>query len=81
MKGEAIPLASRIVTVADAFDALTHDRPYRAATTIKLAIEELRREAGEQFDPQVVEALARVLYQESGFVEDSSMRLPHHTNS
>jgi putative two-component system response regulator len=81
LKGEAIPLASRIVTVADAFDALTHDRPYRAATTIKLAIEELRREAGAQFDAQVVEALARVLEQESGFVEDATARLPQHINS
>ncbi len=61
LTAENIPLASRIVTVADAFDALTHDRPYRAGTTIQKAIEELRREAGRQFDPQVVEALAQTL--------------------
>jgi putative two-component system response regulator len=64
LAGEDIPLASRIVTVADAFDALTHDRPYRAGRSIKLAIEELRREAGRQFDAQVVEAIASALEHE-----------------
>jgi cyclic di-GMP phosphodiesterase len=62
--GERIPLASRIVTVADAFDALTHDRPYRMGRTIRAAIEELRREAGRQFDAQIVEALSQVLERE-----------------
>ncbi len=66
---EQIPLASRIVTVADTFDAITHDRPYRAGTTIRKAIEELRREAGRQFDPVVVDAIARVLESEMGFTE------------
>jgi putative two-component system response regulator len=64
--GEAIPLASRIVSVADTFDAITHDRPYRAAAPIRAALDELRREAGRQFDPQVVEAMARVLASELG---------------
>ena len=62
--GENIPLASRIVTVADTFDAITHDRPYRAGRSIRDAIEELRREAGRQFDAEVVEALALVLERE-----------------
>jgi putative two-component system response regulator len=61
LAAEDIPLASRIVTVADAFDALTHDRPYRPATTIQKAMEELRREAGRQFDPQLVAALSGVI--------------------
>jgi putative two-component system response regulator len=64
--GEAIPLASRIVSVADTFDAITHDRPYRAAAPIRAALDELRREAGRQFDPQVVDAMARVLASEMG---------------
>jgi putative two-component system response regulator len=64
LTGDNIPLASRIVTVADAFDALTHDRPYRAGRSIRAAIEELRSEAGRQFDAQVVEALAVVLERE-----------------
>lgn len=58
---ENIPLVSRIVTVADAFDALTHDRPYRPATTIRKALEELRREAGRQFDPQIVAVIGDAL--------------------
>jgi putative two-component system response regulator len=71
--GEAIPLASRIVAVADTFDAITHDRPYRAAATIRAALDELRREAGRQFDPQVVEAMARVLKSEVGLDEPAPL--------
>jgi putative two-component system response regulator len=67
--GEQIPLASRIVSVADTFDAITQDRPYRAGTTIRKAVEELRRQAGSQFDPVVVDAIARVLESEMGFDE------------
>lgn len=51
-----IPKACRILAVADAFDAMTHDRPYRKALSEKMAIGELRRNAGIQFDPEVVEA-------------------------
>ena len=61
LTADQTPLASRIVTVADAYDALTHDRPYRPATTIEAAIAELRREAGRQFDSEIVEALAGIL--------------------
>jgi putative two-component system response regulator len=71
--GEAIPLASRIVSVADTFDAITHDRPYRAAASIRAALDELRREAGRQFDPEVVEAMARVLEAEVGLDEPIAM--------
>jgi putative two-component system response regulator len=69
LSGEQIPLASRIVSVADTFDAITHDRPYRAGRTISQALEELRNEAGRQFDPTVVAAVARVLESEMGFRE------------
>jgi HD-GYP domain-containing protein (c-di-GMP phosphodiesterase class II) len=55
LSGEQIPLASRIIAVADAFDAMTHDRPYRAALSHQNALAELRRCAGTQFDPSVVE--------------------------
>jgi diguanylate cyclase (GGDEF)-like protein len=51
-----IPLGARIVAVADAFDAMTSDRPYRAALTEAAALAELHRCAGTQFDPAVVEA-------------------------
>jgi diguanylate cyclase (GGDEF)-like protein/putative nucleotidyltransferase with HDIG domain len=59
--GEAIPLESRIILVADAFEAMTSDRPYRKAPGPEFAIAELRRHAGTQFDPEVVAALCRVL--------------------
>ena len=56
LAGEDIPLAGRIVAVADVFDALTHVRPYKAAWSTADALAEITSQAGEQFDPQVVEA-------------------------
>ena len=59
LSGEAIPLACRILHVADAFDAMASGRPYRRPMTNDQAIEELRRHAGTQFDPECVEILVR----------------------
>jgi putative nucleotidyltransferase with HDIG domain len=59
-KGEEIPLAGRILGVADALDAMLSDRPYRPAMNLLQALVEIRRNAGTQFDPKVVEALLRV---------------------
>ena len=59
-KGEEIPLAGRILGVADALDAMLSDRPYRLAMTLLQALVEIQRNAGTQFDPRVVEALLRV---------------------
>jgi len=56
LKGEAIPLGARILAVADAYDAMTTDRPYRQGLTKQQALEELRRHSGTQFDPVVVNA-------------------------
>jgi len=56
---EQIPLGARIITVCDAFDAMTSDRPYRRALEEEVAFEELRRHAGSQFDAAVVDALER----------------------
>jgi len=56
LTGEAIPLVGRIVAVADVFDALTHDRPYKPAWTVERAIAEIGGGAGTQFDPRVVTA-------------------------
>ena len=56
LSGEAIPLVGRIVAVADVFDALTHDRPYKRAWSADEAVAEIGRCAGGQFDPRVVTA-------------------------
>jgi diguanylate cyclase (GGDEF)-like protein len=58
---EAIPLAARILAVADAYQAMIVDRPYQPARASAAALAELRRCAGSQFDPQVVEALVHQL--------------------
>ncbi len=59
LSGSEIPLAGRILAVADAFDAMTSERPYRRAMSPQAAIAELEREAGAQFDPEVVAAFMR----------------------
>jgi putative nucleotidyltransferase with HDIG domain len=56
LRGEEIPFTARIFAVVDALDAMTHDRSYRAARSVSEAIAEIRRRAGTQFDPRVVEA-------------------------
>ena len=56
LAGREIPLTGRIVAVADVFDALTHDRPYKPAWAVPEAVAEVRRCAGTAFDPAVVEA-------------------------
>ena len=56
LAGEHIPLVGRIVAVADVFDALTHDRPYKPAWPMTQGIARIKRAAGSQFDPRVVDA-------------------------
>lgn len=56
LKGEEIPIEGRIVAVADVFDALTSERPYKPAWTVEAAVALLQRESGKHFDPKVVEA-------------------------
>jgi len=60
IQGEAIPLIARVVTVADAFDAMTSDRPYRAKRPIAAAIDEISRGARTQFDPVIAEAFVTI---------------------
>jgi putative nucleotidyltransferase with HDIG domain len=61
LAGTDIPRASRIVSCCDAFSAMTADRSYRTAMSLEAAVEELRRNSGTQFDPEVVDALVRVV--------------------
>jgi two-component system cell cycle response regulator len=64
LRGDEIPLGARVVAVCDAFDAMTTVRPYREPVSDVDAIAELRRCAGTQFDPMVVEAFCRVIARE-----------------
>jgi HD-GYP domain-containing protein (c-di-GMP phosphodiesterase class II) len=66
LKGEAIPLPSRIIAVADAFDALTSDRYYRKGRSVEKAVEVIRKESGIQFDPGVIRAFVSA-YQKDRF--------------
>jgi putative two-component system response regulator len=59
VRGEEIPLGARILAVADSFDAMTSDRPYRSAMTAAAAVAEIKRCSGSQFDPFVVEAFLK----------------------
>jgi diguanylate cyclase (GGDEF)-like protein/PAS domain S-box-containing protein len=61
LAGSAIPLASRIIAVCDAYDAMVSERPYKDRIEARLARDELRRCAGKQFDPEVVEVFCEVL--------------------
>lgn len=56
LAGEQIPLASRILSVIDTFDVITHDRPYKKASNKQEALDEIKRCSGSQFDPQIADA-------------------------
>ena len=60
MGGDAIPLAARIISVADVFDALSHRRSYKEAWSPEQAFEEIEKEAGRQFDPEIVSAFLQI---------------------
>ena len=60
LRDEDIPYSGRIVAVADVFDSLTHERPYKIAWSTKDALAEIRAQSGKQFDPVVVDAMLRV---------------------
>ncbi|MHB9154904.1 MAG: HD domain-containing phosphohydrolase [Endomicrobiales bacterium] len=64
LAGEEIPLGARIVAAIDAYDAITSDRPYRKALPKQVAVEELNKGCGTQFDPKVVKAFLAILEEE-----------------
>jgi two-component system cell cycle response regulator len=65
LRGESIPIGSRIISVCDAFDAMVTERPYKARRSMGDALAELRRCMGTQFDPAVVEAFCTVTADEA----------------
>lgn len=69
LAGEKIPFGARVVLVADAYDAMTSDRPYRKSIGCRKASEELKRYAGRQFDPELVEALLKSVGENGEFLE------------
>jgi diguanylate cyclase (GGDEF)-like protein len=74
LRGTEIPLGARIVAIADAYDAMVHDRPYRKAIGHAAAVQELRRHADLQFDPQLVELFCE-LYADSPPQPDPTLLL------
>ncbi|QHI97856.1 response regulator [Xylophilus rhododendri] len=80
LKGEEIPLAGRIVAIADVFDALTSERPYKNAWPVEKALDLLREQAGQHFDPTLVELflanLPAILAVRERFPEEKAAPLP-----
>ncbi|WP_425059516.1 hypothetical protein SCACP_01080 [Sporomusa carbonis] len=66
LKGEEIPLECRILAIVDAYDALTSNRPYRTAMSPELAVAELRKQAGSQFDPELVDIFCKIIEKHYG---------------
>lgn len=60
LREEGIPIAGRIVAVADAFDVMTHSRPYKQAQSVEHSVEEIKRCSGKHFDPRIVDAFMRL---------------------
>ena len=65
LTGKEISIEAKIITVADAYDAMTNDRPYRKALSKELAVAEIARLRGQQFSPEVVDAFLEVMQEDS----------------
>lgn len=65
LRGEKIPLAARIVSLADAFEAMTSGRLYRRAMTLQIALEEIQLQSGRQFDPYLGQAFVEMMMEEN----------------
>ena len=73
LKDSEIPLKSRIVSLADAFDAITSDRPYRKRKSVDYAVKEIKECSGTQFHPEVVDAFLKA-YEKTGMDEDDAFK-------
>jgi HD-GYP domain-containing protein (c-di-GMP phosphodiesterase class II) len=71
MSGDEIPLLARIFSVADTFDALTSDRPYRQRVSTEEALQYIKEQSGAFFDPQIVDVFCRVV--EDGLIPDAAV--------
>jgi len=76
LRGEEIPLTARVFAVVDAFDAMTSERPYRGPMQLERALDEIRRGAGAQFDPEVVRVFAQMIEEESWDTDEVPEELP-----
>ncbi len=80
LAAEAIPLGARIFTIADSFDAMTSDRPYRGAIGVEQALEELRDGAGSQFDPDIVREFVRMVESDPPADDEEFMHALRHAS-
>lgn len=78
LRGKEIPLAARIFAVVDVYDALTGDRPYRAAWSHERALSYIREQSGRRFDPQVVAVFASLFATQASLVSQSASKDSSH---
>ncbi len=76
LKGDFIPIGSRIIAVIDAYDAMTSDRAYRKSYTSEKAVQVIREESGKQFDPEMAEVFIKLLQKPAGTVIDPVCGMP-----
>lgn len=74
VKGKDIPLGARIIAVADAFEAMTSERAYRAALSIEDAMQELQKNVGTQFDPEIVQTFLKIIKRQKIRLGDKSYK-------
>ncbi|MHB8173897.1 MAG: HD-GYP domain-containing protein, partial [Nitrospirota bacterium] len=72
LRGDEIPLMVAIVTVADVFDALTSDRPYRKAKSTPEAVEMIKEQSGRQYNPRVVESFLKIFAEDKALICNQS---------
>jgi HD-GYP domain-containing protein (c-di-GMP phosphodiesterase class II) len=77
LRAEHIPLGSRIITVVDAFDSMTADRPYRMGMSIVEAVERLKAGMGSQFDPRICAAFIQILIEDGSYIPSDTVATLH----